>query len=138
MEKPKMRSPNLTDANIARLREVLLTANAPIAKTLRPVRESIHVFARNKSDLEGVWKSSASDVKEILGKKLATALQAGVSTGVGFTMKRLLDEKKVLSGDDESRLIELKAYATKKRETIGDSSAAPFLRAMFQTGTGLR
>ena len=30
--------------------------------------ESIHVFARSKNDLEGVWKSSVSDVKEVLIK----------------------------------------------------------------------
>ena len=30
--------------------------------------ESIHVFARSKSDLEGIWKSSVSDVKEVLMK----------------------------------------------------------------------
>ncbi len=37
--------------------------------------ESIHVFARSKSDLEGIWKSAVSDAKEILtkiGTELAT------------------------------------------------------------------
>jgi len=30
--------------------------------------ESVHVFAKSKSELEGVWKSSVSDVKEVLLK----------------------------------------------------------------------
>lgn len=141
--------------------------------------ESIHVFARSISDLEGVWKSSVSDIKEVLvriGAELITKhagtplLQEaytewyrenkaqlgpladykfidsnGVYAGsrsvhnpgkegyrydvihpvtkkackqplMGYrfpeeTMKRLLDEKRVLFGEDETKLIELKVYA---------------------------
>lgn len=171
--------------------------------------ESIHVFARSKADLEGVWKSSVSDVKEVLikiGNELipkhpddADQLQAaytawfrqnkdqlgpladykfidknGVYAGsrsvhnpgkegyrydvihpstkkpckqplMGYrfpeeTMKRLLDEKKVLFGDDESKLIELKAYAYEFEDKLSSvfdldgRSGAYDLRALFPEG----
>lgn len=170
--------------------------------------ESIHVFARSKDELEGVWKSSVSDVKEVLvqiGKELAAKypkdkdLQAVYtewfrenksqlgpladykfidSTGVyagsrsvhnpgkegyrydvihpvtkkpckqplmGYrfpkeTMERLLNEKKVLFGDDESKLIELKAYAFEFEDKLSSvfeldgRSGAYDLRALFPEG----
>lgn len=141
--------------------------------------ESIHLFARNKGELDGVWKSSVSDIKEVLvdiGARLTKehsdpeALQSsysewfranksqlgpldrykyidhgGVYTGsqsvhnpgkegyrydvphpvtgkpckeplMGYrfpkeTMKRLLEEKRILFGEDETKIIELKVYA---------------------------
>ena len=171
--------------------------------------ESIHVFARSKTDLEGVWKSSVSDVKEVLikiGNELvakhpndADQLQAAYTewfrenkyqlgpladykfidkTGVyagsrsvhnpgkegyrydvihpttkkpckqplmGYrfpeeTMKRLLNEKKVLFGDDESKLIELKAYANEFEDKLSSvfdldgRSGAYDLRTLFPEG----
>ncbi|WP_267123183.1 site-specific DNA-methyltransferase [Xanthomonas sacchari] len=171
--------------------------------------ESIHVFARSKTDLEGVWKSSVSDVKEVLikiGNELvakhpddADQLQAaytqwfrenkdqlgpladykfidriGVYAGsrsvhnpgkegyrydvihpttkkpckqplMGYrfpeeTMKRLLDEKKILFGDDESKLIELKAYAYEFEDKLSSvfdldgRSGAYDLRTLFPEG----
>lgn len=148
--------------------------------------ESIHVFARNKPDLEGVWQSSVSDVKEVLvriGAELiekhpqsdalqdaytewyrenknqlgpladykfidATGVYAGSRSvhnpgkegyrydvphpitkrackqplmGYRFpeeTMKRLLAEGRVLFGDDETKLIELKAYASEFEDKL--------------------
>jgi adenine-specific DNA-methyltransferase len=148
--------------------------------------ESIHIFARSKTALEGVWKSSVSDVKDIL-KRVGDNLiglhknsdelqeaysswfrenksqlgpladykfidQYGVYAGsrsvhnpgkegyrydvihpqtgepckqplMGYrfpeeTMKRLLAEGKVLFGDDESKLIELKAYASEFEDKL--------------------
>lgn len=141
--------------------------------------ESIHVFARSKDDLEGVWKSSVSDIKEVvvkIGSDLIekysdpSELQSvyttwyrenkaqlgpladykfidkdGVYAGsrsvhnpgkegyrydvihpdtgkpcvqplMGYrfpeeSMKRLLEQKRVLFGDDETKLVELKVYA---------------------------
>lgn len=167
--------------------------------------ESIHVFARSLPDLEGVWKSSVSDVKEVL-VRIGTELIAkhsnsnvlqeaytewyrenkgqlgpladykfidrtGVYAGsrsvhnpgkegyrydvihpvtkkpckqplMGYrfpeeTMKRLLAEGKVLFGDDESKLIELKAYAYEfddKLSSVFDldgRSGAYDLKALF-------
>ena len=170
--------------------------------------ESIHVFARSKSDLEGVWKSSVSDVKEVLvriGSELAekhsdlTDLQSaytewyrdnktqlgpladykfidgsGVYAGsrsvhnpgkegyrydvihpdtgkackqplMGYrfpeeTMKRLLSEKRVLFGDDESKLIELKVYASEFEDKLSsvfelDGRSGPYdLKTLFPEG----
>ncbi len=171
--------------------------------------ESIHVFARSKTDLEGVWKSSVSDIKEVLvkiGNELiakhpsdAGRLQAAYTewyrenkdqlgpladykfidkTGVyagsrsvhnpgkegyrydvlhpttkrpckqplmGYrfpeeTMKRLLDQKKVLFGEDESKLIELKAYAYEFEDKLSSvfdldgRSGAYDLRTLFPEG----
>ncbi len=171
--------------------------------------ESIHVFARSKTDLEGVWKSSVSDVKEVLVKigneliakhpndaeKLQSAYtewyrenkdqlgplsdykfidKTGVYAGsrsvhnpgkegyrydvihpatkkpckqplMGYrfpeeTMKRLLDEKKVLFGDDESKLIELKVYAYEFEDKLSSvfdldgRSGAYDLRTLFPEG----
>ncbi len=141
--------------------------------------ESIIVYARSKPDLEGVWQSKLSDIKDILveiGKKLTSQfknqdeLQAefsrwfrenkyqlgpldrykyidkdGVYTGsqsvhnpgkegyrydvlhattrkpckqplMGYrfpqsTMNKLLEEGKILFGDDHKKIIELKVYA---------------------------
>jgi len=149
--------------------------------------ESIHVFARSKADLEGVWKSSVSVVKEVLiniGNELvakhpddADQLQAtytawfrenkdqlgpldrykyidkgGVYTGsqsvhnpgkegyrydvihpstgkpckeplMGYrfpkeTMERLISDKKILFGDDETKIIELKVYASEFEDKL--------------------
>ncbi|MCG6577107.1 site-specific DNA-methyltransferase [Pseudomonas sp. AF32] len=171
--------------------------------------ESIHVFARSKTDLEGVWKSSVSDVKEVLiniGSKLVAKhpddvnqLQAaytawyrenkdqlgpladykfidkgGVYAGsrsvhnpgkegyryevihpitkkpckqplMGYrfpeeTMKRLLAEKKVLFGDDETKLIELKVYAYEFEDKLSSvfdldgRSGAYDLKTLFPEG----
>jgi len=141
--------------------------------------ESILVYARSKPDLEGVWKSKLSAVKDILvdiGNKLTTTFKSqdilqveysiwfrenksqlgpldrykyidkdGIYTGsqsvhnpgkegyrydvlhpetnlpckeplMGYrfpetTMKKLLEEGKILYGDDHNKIIELKVYA---------------------------
>lgn len=171
--------------------------------------ESIHVFARSKADLEGVWKSSVSDVKEALikiGNELvakhpndADQLQAvytawfrenkdqlgpldrykyidkgGVYTGsqsvhnpgkegyrydvihpstgkpckeplMGYrfpkeTMERLLSDKKILFGDDETKIIELKVYASEFEDKLSsvfelDGRTGPYdLRTLFPEG----
>lgn len=170
--------------------------------------ESIHVFARSKSDLEGVWKSSVSDIKEVLvqiGQRLTDehkdqdVLQraytewhreykpqlgpladykfideAGVYAGsrsvhnpgkegyrydvihpetrkackqplMGYrfpedTMKRLLAEERVLFGEDESKLIELKVYASEFEDKFSsvfdlDGRTGPYdLKALFPEG----
>lgn len=171
--------------------------------------ESIHVFARSKVDLEGVWKSSVSDVKEILikigdeliakhpddGERLQAAYtvwfrenkdqlgpldrykyidKGGVYTGsqsvhnpgkegyrydvvhpatgrpckeplMGYrfpreTMDRLLAEKKILFGDDESKIIELKVYASEFEDKLSsvfelDGRTGPYdLKALFPEG----
>ena len=170
--------------------------------------ESIHVFARSKSDLEGVWKSSVSDVKDIvvkIGSKLIekhsdqSALQSaytawyrenkaqlgpladykfidrdGVYAGsrsvhnpgkegyrydvihpetgkpcvqplMGYrfpeeSMKRLLEQKRVLFGDDETKLIELKVYAWEFEEKLSsvfdlDGRSGPYdLKTLFPEG----
>ncbi|WP_439252954.1 site-specific DNA-methyltransferase [Pseudomonas monteilii] len=171
--------------------------------------ESIHVFARSKTDLEGVWKSSVSDVKEVLikigeelipkhsedAKQLQTAYTAwyrenkdqlgpladykfidkgGVYAGsrsvhnpgkegyryevihpttnkpckqplMGYrfpeeTMKRLVAEKKVLFGDDETKLIELKVYAYEFEDKLSSvfdldgRSGAYDLKTLFPEG----
>ncbi|WP_420170364.1 site-specific DNA-methyltransferase [Pseudomonas alloputida] len=170
--------------------------------------ESIHVFARSKNDLEGVWKSSVSDVKEVLiriGEELiakhsnADDLQAaytewfrenkaqlgpldrykyidsgGVYTGsqsvhnpgkegyrydvphprtrkpckeplMGYrfpreTMNRLLSEERILFGEDESKIIELKVYASEFEDKLSsvfelDGRTGPYdLRSLFPEG----
>ena len=171
--------------------------------------ESIHVFARSKSDLEGVWKSSVSDAKEILmniGAEL-TAKYAdslidlrsaytewfrenkaqlgpldrykyidigGVYTGsqsvhnpgkegyrydvphpetgkpckeplMGYrfpkeTMDRLLSEKRILFGEDETKIIELKVYASEFEDKLSsvfelDGRTGPYdLKTLFPEG----
>ena len=171
--------------------------------------ESIHVFARSKTDLDGVWKSSVSDVKDVLikiGSELiakysndADQLQAaytdwfrenkdqlgpldrykyidkdGVYTGsqsvhnpgkegyrydvihpetgkpckeplMGYrfpreTMDRLLADKKILFGDDETKIIELKVYASEFEDKLSsvfelDGRTGPYdLKALFPEG----
>lgn len=171
--------------------------------------ESIHVFARSKTDLEGVWKSSVSDLKEALikiGNELvakhpddAGQLQAaytawfrenkdqlgpldrykyidkgGVYTGsqsvhnpgkegyrydvihpstgkpckeplMGYrfpkeTMERLLADKKILFGDDETKIIELKVYASEFEDKLSsvfelDGRTGPYdLKTLFPEG----
>ncbi|MCT5252109.1 site-specific DNA-methyltransferase [Pseudomonas aeruginosa] len=170
--------------------------------------ESIHVFARSKNDLEGVWKSSVSDVKEVLigiGEELiakhsnADDLQAaytewfrenkaqlgpldrykyidsgGVYTGsqsvhnpgkegyrydvphprtgkpckeplMGYrfpkeTMNRLLSEERILFGEDESKIIELKVYASEFEDKLSsvfelDGRTGPYdLKSLFPEG----
>lgn len=171
--------------------------------------ESIHVFARSKADIEGVWKSSVSDVKEALikiGNELvakhpddANQLQAaytewfrenkdqlgpldrykyidkgGVYTGsqsvhnpgkegyrydvihpdtgrpckeplMGYrfpkeTMDRLLADKKILFGDDETKIIELKVYASEFEDKLSsvfelDGRTGPYdLKTLFPEG----
>lgn len=171
--------------------------------------ESIHVFARSKTDLEGVWKSSVSDIKEVLikiGNELvakhpngADQLQAaytdwfrenkdqlgpldrykyidkdGVYTGsqsvhnpgkegyrydvihpgtgkpckeplMGYrfpkeTMDRLLADKKILFGDDETKIIELKVYASEFEDKLSsvfelDGRTGPYdLKTLFPEG----
>lgn len=171
--------------------------------------ESIHVFARSKADLEGVWKSSVSDVKDILikigneliarypddGEQLQAAYtewfrqnkdqlgpldrykyidKGGVYTGsqsvhnpgkegyrydvlhpktkkpckeplMGYrfpkeTMARLLDDKKILFGDDDTKIIELKVYAFEFEDKLSsvfelDGRSGPYdLKALFPEG----
>lgn len=170
--------------------------------------ESIHVFARSKSDLEGVWKSSVSDIKEVLikiGEELIAKYPSaddrqtaytewfrenknqlgpldrykyidsgGVYTGsqsvhnpgkegyrydvlhpdtgkackeplMGYrfpeeTMKRLLSEKRILFGDDETKIIELKVYASEFEDKLSsvfelDGRTGPYdLKALFPEG----
>lgn len=171
--------------------------------------ESIHVFARSKVDLEGVWKSSVSDVKEVLIKignqlvakhpddseGLQTAYTAwfrenkdqlgpldrykyidkgGVYTGsqsvhnpgkegyrydvvhpdtgkpckeplMGYrfpkdTMDRLLADNKILFGDNESKIIELKVYASEFEDKLSsvfelDGRTGPYdLKTLFPEG----
>ena len=170
--------------------------------------ESIHVFARSKSDLEGVWKSSVSDIKEVLAKigeeliakysdvnELQTAYtvwfrenkaqlgpldrykyidSGGIYTGsqsvhnpgkegyrydvlhpetgrpckeplMGYrfpkeTMDRLLAEKKILFGEDESKIIELKVYASEFEDKLSsvfelDGRTGPYdLKTLFPEG----
>lgn len=171
--------------------------------------ESIHIFARSKSDLEGIWKSSVSDVKEVLlkiGNELVKkypsdldSLQAaytnwfrenksqlgpldrykyidigGVYTGsqsvhnpgkegyrynvlhpttgkackeplMGYrfpkeTMDRLLSEEKILFGEDETKIIELKVYASEYEEKLSsvfelDGRTGPYdLKSLFPEG----
>ncbi len=167
--------------------------------------ESIHVFAKSKATLEGVWKSSVSDIKDVLlrvGGDLVAQhrniddLQVAYSSwyrenksqlgpladykfidahgvyagsrsvhnpgkegyrydvphpetgkpckqplmGYRFpeeTMKRLLSEGRVLFGDDESKLIELKVYASEFEDKLSSvfdldgRSGAYDLRALF-------
>lgn len=171
--------------------------------------ESIHVFARSKSDLEGVWKSSVSDAKEILMKigaeltaKYADNLNdlqsaytewfrenkaqlgpldrykhidtGGVYTGsqsvhnpgkegyrydvlhlktgkpckeplMGYrfpkeTMDRLLSAKRILFGEDETKIIELKVYASEFEDKLSsvfelDGRTGPYdLKSLFPEG----
>lgn len=171
--------------------------------------ESIHVFAKSKVDLEGVWKSSVSDVKDILIKvggdlidkysnnldQLQTAYtewfrknkdqlgpldrykyidKDGVYTGsqsvhnpgkegyrydvihpatgkackeplMGYrfpreTMDRLLAEKRILFGEDEAKIIELKVYAAEFEDKLSsvfelDGRTGPYdLKALFPEG----
>lgn len=171
--------------------------------------ESIHVFARSKSDLEGVWKSSVSDVKEVLLKigndliaKYPNDLESlqsaytnwfrenksqlgpldrykyidngGIYTGsqsvhnpgkegyrydvlhpmtgkpckeplMGYrfpkeTMNRLLSEERILFGEDETKIIELKVYASEFEDKLSsvfelDGRTGPYdLKALFSEG----
>jgi adenine-specific DNA-methyltransferase len=148
--------------------------------------ESIHIFAKNKMTLEGVWKSSVSEIKDALNRigeeliskhddvaDLQEAYSAwfrehksqlgqldrykyidhgGVYTGsqsvhnpgkegyrydvlhpvtkkackeplMGYrfpkeTMDRLLAEERILFGDDESKIIELKVYAAEFEDKL--------------------
>ncbi|OWV84937.1 site-specific DNA-methyltransferase [Rhizobium sp. R693] len=148
--------------------------------------ESIHVFAKNSTVLEGVWKSLVSDIKDVLvrvgtdlvaqysdGDELQSAYSAwyrenkaqlgpladykfidehGVYAGsrsvhnpgkegyrydvihpetgrpckqplMGYrfpqeTMTRILSEGRVLFGEDESKLIELKVYASEYEDKL--------------------
>jgi adenine-specific DNA-methyltransferase len=170
--------------------------------------ESIHVFAKSKVDLEGVWKSSISDIKEALQKvgddlisryENLESLQStytswfkenkpqlgpldrykyidfgGIYTGsqsvhnpgkegyrydvihpvtkkpckeplMGYrfpreTMDRLLSEGKILFGDDETKIIELKVYASEFEDKLSsvfelDGRTGPYdLKALFPEG----
>lgn len=170
--------------------------------------ESIHVFARSKIDLERVWKSSVSDIKDIvvkIGSELIKKYSAqselqsaytvwyrenkqqlgpladykfidkdGVYAGsrsvhnpgkegyrydvihpdtgkpcvqplMGYrfpveSMKRLLDNERVLFGDDETKLIELKVYAWEFEDKLSsvfdlDGRSGPYdLKTLFPEG----
>jgi len=170
--------------------------------------ESIHVFARSKSDLEGVWKSSVSDIKDVvvkIGSELTekyldqSELQSAYTTwyrenkaqlgpladykfidkegvyagsrsvhnpgkegyrydvihpetgkpcvqplmGYRFpeeSMKRLLEQKRVLFGEDETKLIELKVYAWEFEDKLSsvfdlDGRSGPYdLKTLFPEG----
>ena len=168
--------------------------------------ESIHVFAKSKSDLEAVWKSSVSDIKEVLIKTgndfiarcadSPSQLQGmyaewfrvhksqlgpldrykyidsgGVYTGsqsvhnpgkdgyrydvlhprtgkpckqplMGYrfpreTMDKLLSEGRILFGEDEGKIIELKVYAAEFEDKLSsvfelDGRTGPYdLRTLF-------
>jgi adenine-specific DNA-methyltransferase len=167
--------------------------------------ESIHIFSKNKESLEKVWKSSVSDVKDIL-KKVGDELikkhtdpdelqkdytkwfrnnkqqlgpldrykyidTGGIYTGsqsvhnpgkegyrydvlhpdtgkpckqplMGYrfplsTMNRLLNEKRIIFGDDENKLIELKVYASEFSDKLSsvfnlDGRTGPYdLKELF-------
>ncbi|MFA8387538.1 MAG: site-specific DNA-methyltransferase [Pelagibaca sp.] len=170
--------------------------------------ESIHVFAKNKQELEGVWRSSVSAIKEVLGQigDELIALHSdsddlqraytdwfrankaqlgpldrykyidrdGVYTGsqsvhnpgkegyrydvmhpetkkpckeplMGYrfpkdTMDRLLNEKRILFGEDETKIIELKVYAREFSDKLSsvfdlDGRTGPYdLKALFPEG----
>lgn len=170
--------------------------------------ESIHVFAKSKATLEGVWKSSVSDIKDVLKRvgddlvnqyKNMDDLQAaystwfrenksqlgpldrykyidggGVYTGsqsvhnpgkegyrydvlhpvtkkackeplMGYrfpkeTMDRLLAEGRILFGEDESKIIELKVYADEFEDKLSsvfelDGRTGPYdLKELFPEG----
>lgn len=170
--------------------------------------ESIHVFAKDKTALESIWKSPVSDIKDVLkdvGDTLIAQfdeldeLQAaysswfrenksqlgpldrykyidkgGVYTGsqsvhnpgkegyrydvvhpetgrpckeplMGYrfpksTMDRLLDEKRILFGDDENKIIELKVYAHEFEDKLSsvfelDGRTGPYdLKNIFPEG----
>ncbi len=167
--------------------------------------ESIHVFAKSKVDLEWAWKSSVSDIKEVLIRvggqlvgehkdpaELQSAYTAwfrenksqlgpldrykyidsdGVYTGsqsvhnpgkegyrydvlhpktgkpckeplMGYrfpkeTMNRLLSEEKILFGEDEDKIIELKVYAAEFEDKLAsvfdlDGRTGPYdLKTLF-------
>lgn len=167
--------------------------------------ESIHVFAKSKGELEGVWKSPVSDIKDVLKQVGDELIQAhhelgalqdaytawfrdnktqlgaldrykyidfgGVYTGsqsvhnpgkegyrydvvhpqtgkackeplMGYrfpkeTMDRLLSEEKILFGDDETKIIELKVYAHEYEDKLSsvfelDGRTGPYdLKALF-------
>ena len=171
--------------------------------------ESIHVFARSKTDLEGVWKSSVSDIKEVLirvGNELVAKhsddtnqLQAaytewfrknkaqlgpldrykyidknGIYTGsqsvhnpgkegyrydvihpstgkpckeplMGYrfpeeTIKQLLADNRIIFGDNETKIIELKVYASEFEDKLSsvfdlDGRTGPYdLKTLFPEG----
>ncbi len=170
--------------------------------------ESIHVFARSKNELEGVWKTSVSDIKEVLvklGRELIAKYSnvddlqvaytewfrenkaqlgpldrykyidtGGVYTGsqsvhnpgkegyrydilhpvtrkpckeplMGYrfpkeTIDRLLAEKRILFGEDETKIIELKVYASEFEDKLSsvfelDGRTGPYdLKALFPEG----
>ena len=171
--------------------------------------ESIHVFARSKTDLEGVWKSSVSDIKEVLirvGNELVAKhsddtnqLQAaytewfrknkaqlgpldrykyidknGIYTGsqsvhnpgkegyrydvihpstgkpckeplMGYrfpeeTIKQLLADNRIIFGDDETKIIELKVSASEFEDKLSsvfdlDGRTGPYdLKTLFPEG----
>lgn len=170
--------------------------------------ESIHVFAKSKDRLEGVWRSSVSAIKDILknvGDDLISqhedieALQdayaawfrdnksqlgpldrykyidfGGVYTGsqsvhnpgkegyrydvlhpstkkpckeplMGYrfpkeTMDNLLAQKRILFGDDENKIIELKVYASEYADKLSsvfdlDGRTGPYdLKSLFPEG----
>lgn len=170
--------------------------------------ESIHVFAKNKASLEGVWKSPASEIKDFIVRKgqelvkqhvdqesLQKAYtdwyrehksqlgpmerykyidQGGVYIGsqsvhnpgkegyrydvlhpvtkkpckepmMGYrfppaTMKQLLDDGRILFGDDENKIIELKVYASEYQDKLSsvfdlDGRTGPYdLKALFPEG----
>ncbi|MEO1610341.1 MAG: site-specific DNA-methyltransferase, partial [Pseudomonadota bacterium] len=170
--------------------------------------ETIHVFAKDKTALEGVWKSSVSDIKDVL-KRIGDTLIAkfddqealqtaytlwfrenkvqlgpldrykyidkdGVYTGsqsvhnpgkegyrydvihpengrpckeplMGYrfpkeTMDRLLSEERILFGEDENKIIELKVYAQEFEDKLSsvfelDGRTGPYdLKSLFPEG----
>jgi adenine-specific DNA-methyltransferase len=171
--------------------------------------ESIHVFARSKSDLEGVWKSTVSDIKEVLlkiGKDLLAKYSnnldmlqeaysiwfrenksqlgpldrykfidhGGIYTGsqsvhnpgkegyrydvlhpdtgrpckeplMGYrfpkeTMDRLISEQRILYGEDETKIVEIKVYASEFEDKLSsvfelDGRTGPYdLKTLFPEG----
>lgn len=170
--------------------------------------ESIHVFAKSKESLEGVWKSPVSDIKDLLIKiggeliakhqdqnELQTAYSewfkenktqlgqldrykyidhGGVYTGsqsvhnpgkegyrydvlhpvtgrpckeplMGYrfpksTMDKLLADKRILFGENENKIVELKVYASEFEDKLSsvfelDGRTGPYdLRGLFPEG----
>jgi len=170
--------------------------------------ESIHVFAKSKQDLEGVWRSSVSAIKDVLksvGDKILSEVstqegrqsaytdwfrenksqlgpldrykyidEGGIYTGsqsvhnpgkegyrydvphpitgepckeplMGYrfpqaTMERLLNEDRILFGEDHTKIVELKVYASEFSDKLSsvfdlDGRTGPYdLKELFPEG----
>ncbi|MBF0323258.1 MAG: hypothetical protein HQL62_10035, partial [Magnetococcales bacterium] len=108
---PDMQSANLLSENVERLKALVwrnATDNNPT--NIATEHEYVLVVAREKEALEAQWKTVTSDIKDVLFKM-----------GYRFpkeTMDRLLDHGKVLFGEDETKIIELKVHAADYQEKL--------------------